>query len=50
MPLRGLFGNISGQVNLFTNTSGLSVFANGGVKFKSNYTDRSVTIGARYQW
>jgi hypothetical protein len=48
--LRGLFGNISGQVNLFTNTSGLSVFANGGVKFKSNYTDRSVTIGARYQW
>jgi hypothetical protein len=48
--LHGVFGDISGQANLFSTTSGLSAFVNGGVKFKSNYTDGTVTLGARYQW
>jgi hypothetical protein len=48
--LKGVFGEISGQANLFTTTSGLSAFLNGGVKFKSSYTEGTVTLGARYQF
>ena len=47
---RASFGEISGQANLFTLSSGLSAFLNGGVKFKSTYTDANVTLGARYQF
>ncbi len=48
--LKGVFGEISGQVNLFTLGSGLSAFATGGVKFKSSYTEGTMTLGARYQF
>jgi hypothetical protein len=48
--LKGAFGEISGQANLFTINSGLSAFVTGGVKFKSSYTDGTVTVGARYQF
>jgi len=48
--LHGVFGDVTGQVNLFSTTSGMSAFLNGGVKFKSNYTEGQVTLGARYQW
>jgi hypothetical protein len=48
--LKGVFGEVSGQANLFTTTSGLSAFLTGGVKFKSNYDEGTVTLGARYQW
>jgi hypothetical protein len=48
--LKGLFGEISGQANLFTTNNGFSAFVNGGVKFKSSYTDANVTLGARYQF
>jgi len=48
--LKGVFGEVSGQANLFSTTSGLSAFLTGGVKFKSDYNEGTVTIGARYQW
>ncbi|HEX4098059.1 MAG TPA: autotransporter outer membrane beta-barrel domain-containing protein, partial [Caulobacteraceae bacterium] len=48
--LKGVFGQISGEANLFTTTSGLSAFLNGGWKFKSNYSEGTITLGARYQW
>jgi len=48
--LKGIFGEISGQANLFSTNTGFSAFVNGGVKFKSSYTDANVTLGARYQF
>jgi hypothetical protein len=48
--LRGAFGEVSGQANLFSTTSGFTGFLNGGIKFKSNYNEGVVTIGARYQF
>jgi hypothetical protein len=48
--LKGVFGEIQGEANLFTTTSGLSAFLTGGYKFKSGYAEGAVTIGARYQW
>ena len=48
--LKGVFGEVSGQANLFTTTSGLSAFLTGGIKFKSNYDEGTVTLGARYQF
>jgi hypothetical protein len=48
--IKGAFGEFSGQANLFSTTSGLSAFVTGGYKFKSNYNEGTVTIGARYQW
>ncbi|HTX51516.1 MAG TPA: autotransporter outer membrane beta-barrel domain-containing protein, partial [Caulobacteraceae bacterium] len=48
--LKGVFGEVSGQANLFTTTSGLSAFLTGGIKFKTDYEEGTVTIGARYQW
>ena len=48
--LRGVFGEVQGEGNLFTTTSGLSAFLNGGWKFKSNYSEGTITLGARYQW
>ena len=48
--LKGVFGEVSGQANLFTTTSGLSAFLTGGIKFKTNYDEGTVTIGARYQF
>jgi hypothetical protein len=48
--IKGAFGEFSGQANIFSTTSGLSAFVTGGYKFKSNYNEGTVTIGARYQW
>ena len=48
--LTGVFGEVSGQANLFSTTSGFSAFLSGGVKFKSAYTEGTATLGARYQW
>jgi hypothetical protein len=48
--LKGLFGDISGQANLFSTNTGFSAFLTGGVKFKSSYTEGTVTLGARYQF
>jgi autotransporter-like protein len=48
--LKGVFGEVSGQANLFSNKSGFSAFANGGYKFKSNYNEGYVVLGARYQF
>jgi outer membrane autotransporter protein len=48
--LKGAFGEVQGEANLFANHSGVSAFVNGGVKFKDHYSDTNVTLGARYQW
>jgi hypothetical protein len=48
--MHGLFGDISGQMNIFSNTNGVSGFLDGGIKFNSGYTEGSVTLGARYQF
>jgi outer membrane autotransporter protein len=48
--IKGVFGEVQGEANLFTTTSGLSAFLNGGWKFKSNYSEGTITLGARYQW
>jgi hypothetical protein len=48
--ISGVFGEIKGEANLFTTTSGLSGFVNAGVKWKTKYQESNVTLGFRYSW
>jgi hypothetical protein len=48
--LKGTSGEVKADVNVFSNTSGLSAFLNGGWRFKANYSEGTITLGARYQW
>ena len=48
--IKGVFGEVQGEANLFTTTSGLSAFLNGGWRFKNAYSEATITLGARYQW
>jgi hypothetical protein len=46
----GTFGEVTLGGNLFTTGGHLSAFANGGIKFRSDYQETNVTVGFRYQW
>jgi uncharacterized protein YhjY with autotransporter beta-barrel domain len=48
--LKGVFGQIKGEANLFSTKSGFSAFLTGSYSFKSNYNEGAVNVGARYQW
>lgn len=44
----GVFGEVGGSLSLTGLESGLSGFVSGGAKFKSDYIESNVKIGARY--
>lgn len=46
----GTFGDVAAGVNLFSNDSGFSSFANVGVKFKDDYQEGRAQIGFRWNW
>ncbi len=46
----GTYGDVNGTLNFIGLTSGWSTFANGGVKFNSDFTTVSAKGGFRYQW
>jgi len=48
--VKGVFGEVQVEGNIFANHSGLSAFLNSGIKFKTRYQEETVTIGARYTW
>jgi hypothetical protein len=48
--VKGVFGEVQGEANIFANHSGLSAFVNGGYKFKTRWREETVTLGARYTW
>ena len=47
---KGVFGEVSGMINLASMTSGWSGFVGGGVKFNDNFTSAAAKTGAHYQW
>jgi hypothetical protein len=46
----GTYGDVNGTLNFIGLTTGWSTFANGGVKFNSDFTTVSAKGGFRYQW
>ena len=48
--IKGVFGEVQAEANVFEVGNGLSAFLNGGVKFKTRYQEETATLGVRYQW
>ena len=48
--IRGVFGEVQAEANVFENHSGFSAFLNGGIKFKTRYQEETATLGFRYDW
>jgi outer membrane autotransporter protein len=47
---KGVFGEVKGEANLFSTVNGFSAFVNGGWRFKSGYSEGTVTLGGRFMW
>ena len=48
--IRGVFGEVQAEANVFEDQSGFSAFLNGGIKFKTRYQEETATLGFRYDW
>ncbi|WP_334176022.1 autotransporter domain-containing protein, partial [Pseudoxanthobacter sp.] len=46
----GAFGEVGGNLNIFSKVNGWSGFVNGNVKFNGDFTSGTALTGVRYKW